>query len=89
MTPSHTTAAASDKILDVLASVAETDEVRTNPDLALYDLQVLDSMKTVDLIVALSNEVGVEISPAEFERESWATPRKLVADVLSRMGAQP
>lgn len=75
------------KILDVLAQVAETDEVRTNPDLALYDLQVLDSMKTVELIVALGNELGVEISPAEFEREAWATPAKLVADIESRLAA--
>ena len=49
----------SDQILDVLATVAETDEVRTNPDLALYDLQVLDSMKTVELIVALSRDLWV------------------------------
>ena len=76
-----------EKILEVLVNVAETEEVRTNPDLALYDSQVLDSMKTVDLIVALGSELGVEISPAEFERENWATPRKLVADVLARLGA--
>jgi D-alanine--poly(phosphoribitol) ligase subunit 2 len=75
------------QILDVLARVAETDEVRTNPDLALYDLQVLDSMKTVELIVALGSEMGVEISPAEFEREAWATPAKLVADVQARLAA--
>ena len=79
------TAETTDKIIDVLAGVAETDEVRSNPDLALYDLQILDSMKTVELIVALSNELGVEISPAEFERENWATPRKLIADVTARM----
>jgi len=78
-------AQATDKILDVLANIAETEEVRTNPDLALYDLQILDSMKTVELMVALSTEVGVDVSPAEFERENWATPRKLVADVLGRM----
>ncbi len=76
-----------DKIIDVLANVAETDEVRSNPDLALYDLQILDSMKTVELMVALSSEIGVEVSPAEFERENWATPRKLVADVLGRMAS--
>lgn len=80
-----TTTEAADKILDVLASVAETDEVRTNPDLKLYDLQVLDSMKTVELMVALSNELGVEMSPAEFEQANWATPRKLTEDVLSRL----
>ncbi len=79
--------ATSDQILDVLANVAETDEVRSNPDLALYDLQILDSMKTVELIVALNSEVGVEVSPAEFERENWATPRKLVEDVLQRLAS--
>jgi D-alanine--poly(phosphoribitol) ligase subunit 2 len=76
-----------DQILDVLAAVAETDEVRTQPDLALYDLQVLDSMKTVELIVALGRDVGVEVSPADFDRDSWATPRKLVEDVQRRLAA--
>ena len=76
---------ATDQILDTLATVAETDEVRTNPDLALYDRQILDSMKTVELIVAFGRELSVEISPAEFEREAWATPDKLVADILRRM----
>jgi D-alanine--poly(phosphoribitol) ligase subunit 2 len=76
-----------DQILDVLARVAETDEVLNNPDLALYDLQVLDSMKTVQLIVELGQETGVEISPAEFDREAWATPRKLVEDVQRRLTA--
>ena len=82
-----TAAESTEKILTVLAEIAETDEVRTNPDLALYDLQVLDSMKTVQLIVALGQEMGVEVSPAEFEREAWATPRKLVEDVLRRLAA--
>lgn len=77
-----------DQILSVLATVAETEEVKTNLDLALYDLQILDSMKTVELIVALGGEFGIEISPAEFERESWATPAKLVADIEQRVAAK-
>ena len=76
-----------EKILRVLVGIAETDEVRANPDLALFDLQILDSMKTVELIVALGREIGVEVSPAEFEREAWATPRQLVADVLRRLAS--
>ena len=76
-----------DKILAVLARVAETDEVLKQPDLALYDLQILDSMKTVELIVALGQEMGVEVSPAEFEREAWATPAKLVADIEKRLAS--
>ena len=79
--------ATSDQVIDILARVSDTEEVRTNADLALYDLQILDSMKTVELIVALQQEVGVEISPAEFDRDAWATPAKLVADVQSRLAA--
>ncbi len=74
-----------DKILAVLVEVAETEEVLKQPELALYDLQILDSMKTVELIVALGRELGVEISPAEFEREAWATPAKFVEDVEKRL----
>ena len=77
----------SDKIMELLQGAAETDEVRKNPDLPLYDLQVLDSMKTVKLIVAISQEFGIDISPAEFERDRWATPRKLVADIEDRLRA--
>ena len=82
-----TTAETTEKILTVLAEVAETDEVRNDPDLALFDLQVLDSMKTVQLIVAIGQELGGEVSPAEFDREAWATPRKIVADVLARLAS--
>jgi D-alanine--poly(phosphoribitol) ligase subunit 2 len=75
----------SDRILQLLASVAETDEVRANLDLPLYDYQVLDSIKTVELIVAIEEKFGLKVSPAEFERESWATPRKVIADIRSRL----
>jgi D-alanine--poly(phosphoribitol) ligase subunit 2 len=79
--------ATNDQVIDVLARVADTDEVRTNPDLALYDLQILDSMKTVELIVAFQQELNVEISPAEFDRDAWATPAKMVADLQKRLAA--
>lgn len=53
-----------DRVIEVLKSVSETDEVQKNPDLPLYDLQVLDSMKAVQLMAAFSQEFGLEISPA-------------------------
>ena len=43
-------------------------------------------MKTVQLMAAFSEEFGVEISPAEFERERWATPRMIAADIESKIG---
>ena len=73
------------QVLDVLAQVAETPEVRSNPDLRLYDLDLLDSLKTVELIVAFSDKFGVEISPAELEREQWATPSRIIAFMENRL----
>ena len=75
------------KVLEVLASVTETDEVRTNLELPLYECQVLDSIKTVELMIRIEEEFGIKISPAEFERENWATPRRIIADLERRMPA--
>jgi D-alanine--poly(phosphoribitol) ligase subunit 2 len=74
-----------EKVLQLLASVTETDEVRTNFDLSLYDNQLLDSIRTVELMVGIEEEFGLKISPAEFERENWSTPRKIIADLERRM----
>jgi len=73
-----------EKVLQLLESVAETDEVRTNLELPLYESQVLDSIKTVELMVRIEEEFGLKVSPSEFERENWGTPRKIIADLESR-----
>lgn len=74
-----------EQALRLLESVTETNEVRANLDLPLYDCQLLDSIKTVELMVRIEEEFGVKVSPAEFERENWATPRKIVADLERRI----
>ena len=74
-----------DKVLHLLASVGGTDEVLKNLDLPLYDYQVLDSMSTVQLILMIEEKFGLKISPAEFERERWRTPRAVIADLQQRM----
>ncbi len=78
--------ATSTDVLSILEQVTGTDQVRRNPDLALFDLDILDSLGTVELIVALSEKFGVEISPAEIERQQWASPRKIIAYMEERVG---
>ena len=68
-----------------MASVAETDEVFANLELPLYECQLLDSIKTVELMIRIEDEFGLKISPAEFERENWGTPCKIIADLENRM----
>ena len=74
-----------EKTLAVVARLVESDEVSRNPDVRIYDTGLLDSMKTVELIVALSEAFSINISPAELDREEWATPRKIAAYVEQRV----
>jgi len=48
---------------------------------------LLDSLGTVELILALSERFGLQISPAEIDRECWASPRRIAEDIERRLGA--
>lgn len=74
------------KVLEVLAQVAETDEVQKDLELRLFDRRVLDSLRTVELIIAFSDAFGVEISPAELDIEMWATPQRIIAYMEQKVG---
>ena len=75
----------SDIVLAELAKITETDDVRQNLDLALFDEAVLDSLGMVELIVALGELFHLDISPAQVDRQMWATPRKIIADIETRL----
>ena len=74
-------------VLAVLADVLNTREVYDAPDLPLYELELLDSLGTVELILALSERFGLQISPAEIDRECWASPRRIAEDIERRLEA--
>ena len=71
--------------LALLSEVTGTDATKLDPDVQLYDGGLMDSMTTVQLIAALSEHFNLDISPAEFDRDAWATPRLIVADIRRRL----
>jgi D-alanine--poly(phosphoribitol) ligase subunit 2 len=73
-------------VLEILAQVTESDEVRRDLDLPIYERQVIDSLGTVQLIVRLGEELHLDISPADVDLAAWATPRLLMADIERRLG---
>ncbi len=73
-------------VLDELAKTSGNEEVRKNLDLALYDNNILDSLATVELVVAFGDTLQINLTPAQVDRKMWATPRKIIADLESRMG---
>jgi D-alanine--poly(phosphoribitol) ligase subunit 2 len=74
-----------ERVIDLLVDVTRADEVRTDPELQLYELGLIDSLGTVELLVAITQEFAVDISPTEIDRTIWATPRKIAEFVDGRL----
>lgn len=66
-------------ILNDLTGEDLTDKGDTN----LFDSGLLDSMATVQLLLEIETEIGVEVPVSEFERSEWETPNKIIAKVGS------
>jgi D-alanine--poly(phosphoribitol) ligase subunit 2 len=73
-----------EKVLDILAEITGTDEVRENLDIDLFDAGILDSIGTVQLLLDLEAYCKVGIPVTEFDRARWATPRQIVEQVAER-----
>ena len=74
-----------DKLLDLIAEISDTDDVRDRRDLDLFEAGLLDSLGAIDLLVAIEEEFGVVIAPTELEREEMNTVNKIIARVKERL----
>ena len=74
-------------ILQELEKITGTDQVRRDMDLPLFNEDLLDSLSSMELIVALSEQLGINISPAEIDRQQWSTPRKIIAYIEEKVKA--
>ena len=68
----------SETVLKELEKYTGTDQVRRDLNVDLFGDKLLDSLATVELILALSEDLGMEVSPGEIDREMWATPQKII-----------
>ena len=57
------------------------EDVSDMMDEDLFDVGVLDSMGTVELIVELENRFNIHVPVSEFGRDDWNTANKIVEGV--------
>ncbi|AMV59912.1 D-alanine--poly(phosphoribitol) ligase subunit 2 [Pediococcus damnosus] len=69
-----------EKVLNILQDLTGND-VSEDMDSNLFDAGLLDSMGTVQLLLQLQSELGVNVPVSEFERSKWDTPNKIIAQV--------
>ena len=74
-----------DKILELLAEICETEEVKEDPEMELFESGMLDSLGFAEFLVELEEQFHVVISPSEVEREQIDTPQKILELVMERI----
>ena len=72
-----------DQILDILADITGSDEVKKDLDVNIFETGLLDSMGTVQLLLEFQNQLGIDVPVSEFDRSEWDTPNKIIAKVES------
>jgi D-alanine--poly(phosphoribitol) ligase subunit 2 len=72
------------EILKLLADLCNTDEVIENPDILIFEEGLLDSFGTVSLLVEIEEQLGINVTISDFDREEWATPNKIISILEAR-----
>lgn len=73
-----------DKVLDILERVCGTDEIREDLDINIFETGLLDSLGSIELLLAIEEDLNIKIEPTEVERDEIATPRKLIEYLTKR-----
>lgn len=74
------------KLLDILVDLCGDDIVREEPRLDLYEEGLLDSLLTIELLVAIEDAFGVSIAPTEVGNGEFSTPESIVSFISNRQG---
>lgn len=63
-------------VLNILEDITGTDEVVNNQDIQLFEEGLLDSLATVQLLVEIEGQLGIQVPVSDFDREVWGHQNK-------------
>ncbi|APX71288.1 D-alanine--poly(phosphoribitol) ligase subunit DltC [Companilactobacillus allii] len=66
-----------EKIVGILKDVTGLDNIGDDKDQDLFANGILDSMATVEVLVTLQDDFGIEVPVSEFDRSQWSTINKI------------
>lgn len=73
-----------EEILDLLAEICESDEVKEDTEMELFESGLMDSLGFAEFLVELEEQFDIVISPSEVEREDIDTAEKILQLVEDR-----
>ncbi|MFV0518341.1 MAG: D-alanine--poly(phosphoribitol) ligase subunit DltC [Aminipila sp.] len=73
-----------EKVLNILEDICEDGIVKEELDIDLMKSGLMDSLAFAELLALLEEELGIILSPSEFQREDLNTPAKIIEIVEAK-----
>lgn len=70
--------------LEIMESVCETEEVRDDPNLDLFEAGFIDSLSVINIILEIENKLKIRLQPTDFETKDISSVNNFKA-FLERM----
>ncbi len=67
-----------DLALEIMEEICETDEIKEDLDLDLFDAGLIDSLSTINIILLLEEKLGIRLQPTDFEKNDIATVNNFI-----------
>lgn len=67
-----------DLALEIMEEICETDEIKEDLDLDLFDAGLIDSLSTINIILLLEEKLGIKFQPTDFEKNDITTVNNFV-----------
>ena len=64
--------------LEIMEEICETDEIKEDLDLDLFDAGLIDSLSTINIILLLEEKLGVRLQPTDFEKNEITTVNNFI-----------
>lgn len=75
----------SEIVLKHLERLSGTDQVRKDLNIDIFGEKLLDSLASIELVLDISKDLGVDLTAGEVDREEWATPQKIINYLEARV----
>lgn len=68
-----------ENVIEIFEEVMDTDEIRDNLDLDVFENEMLDSMGIIEVLLGIEEKMGLSLQPTDLERKDMATANNLIS----------
>lgn len=65
--------------LEIMIEACETDEIKEDLDMDLFDAGLIDSLSTLDIIISIEEKLNIRLQPTDFEKINVSSVNNLKA----------